>query len=249
VKPMPDSGRSPSLTLVELWTRDPDAAQKLRDYRNLILEWNRRFNLTAVRDPEGIDARLIGDSLRLAPEIDAFVAGLPGGRHSAVDIGSGAGIPAIPLAIVRPDIEFTLIEATGKKASFLARAAYELGLDCLNVIHSRSEDVAHNREYRERFDLGTARAVTSLPALAELILPFLRVGGRAILPKGEDIAGELRRGEIAARLLGGRVRLTLPLIPIPGLPVTRVAILDKIEATSSRYPRRAGIPEHEPLGE
>lgn len=165
----------------------PEQSAQLAAYRDLILEWNRKYNLTALRDAGAVDGRLIAESLRLAPHLP----GRPGLR--AIDVGTGAGIPGIPLAIARPDIAFTLVDATGKKVRFIDVVVAELGLPNITAIHDRSELLAHDPAFREQFDLALARAVTQLPALVELILPFLRVGGRALLPKGEEISEELSR--------------------------------------------------------
>jgi 16S rRNA (guanine527-N7)-methyltransferase len=220
----------------------PDQADRLAGYRDLILEWNRKFNLTALRDAEAIDGRLIAESLRLAPFIPS------GDQLRAIDIGTGAGIPGLPLAIVRPDISFTLVDATGKKIRFIELVVAELGISNVTTIHERSELLAHDDEHRERYDLALARAVTQLAALTELVLPFLRVGGTALLPKGEELTDELARAQNAIEILGGSLQSAelLPLVACCG--VTRLVILDKIGPSLARYPRRPGIPEHDPLG-
>lgn len=220
----------------------PEQARQLAGYRDLILEWNRRFNLTALRDAESIDGRLIAESLRLLP----FLPERPHLR--ALDLGSGAGIPGIPLAIVRPDIEFTLVDATGKKVRFIELAVAELGLANVTPVHDRSEFLAHDPGHRECYDVGVARAVTRLAALAELILPFLRVGGRALLPKGEQISEELSRALPAVEILGGTLKSADLLSQVSCCGVTRLVIMDKISPSLVRYPRRPGIPEHDPLG-
>ncbi len=220
----------------------PEHKRQLAAYRDLILDSNRKFNLTALRDAESIDARLISESLRLLPVLPAE------GGIRAVDIGTGAGIPGIPLAIARPDIAFTLIEATGKKVRFLDLVVAELGLANVTSIHARAETVAHDPTYREQFDLVVARAVTQLAALAEIALPFLNTGGRAFLPKGEALDEELDRARLAIELVGGKFVSADVLPALPCCGVTRLVILDKIEPSSVRYPRRPGIPEHDPLG-
>jgi 16S rRNA (guanine527-N7)-methyltransferase len=248
---------------------------QLAAYRDLILESNRQFNLTALRDANSIDNRLIAESLRLLPFLPpapvilsrsegSLVGGSqPQGENErpidqtpnpssaklrAVDIGTGAGIPGIPLAIARPDIEFTLIEATGKKVRFLERVATELRLGNVTTLHERAEIVAHDPAYREQNDLVVARAVTQLSALAELALPFLNVGGRALLPKGEALEDELNRARTAIELLGGTLISADLLAHISCCGVTRLVILGKMEPSLVRYPRRPGIPEHDPLG-
>ncbi len=216
---------------------------QLAAYRDLILDSNRTFNLTALRDAESIDGRLIAESLRLLPF-------LPARRDilRAVDIGTGSGIPGIPLAVARPDIDFTLIEATGKKVRFLELVVAKLGLANVTPVHERAEIAAHDPALREQNDLVVARAVTQLAALAELTLPFLQTGGRALLPKGEQLDTELDRARIAIEMLGGNLVSADLLPPVSCCGVTRVVILDKIGSSLVRYPRRPGIPEHDPLG-
>ena len=215
---------------------------QLTAFRDLILDSNRQFNLTALRDAESVDHRLIAESLRLLPFLPT------GNDLRAVDIGSGAGIPGIPLAIARPDMAFTLIEATGKKVRFLELVSSELGLANVVTRYERAEIAAHDPQLREQQDLVLARAVTQLAALAELTLPFLRIGGRALLPKGASLDDELDRARPAIELLGGRLVCAEQLPPISGCGVTRLVILDKIDPSMARYPRRPGIPEHDPLG-
>jgi 16S rRNA (guanine527-N7)-methyltransferase len=220
----------------------PEHVERLAAYRDLILEWNRKFNLTAFHDADAIDGRLIAESLRLLP----FLPNTAGLR--AVDLGTGAGVPGIPLAIARPDIDFTLIDATGKKVRFLELVASKLGLANVTAIHDRSENLAHDPEYREQNDLIVARAVTQLAALAELALPFLREEGRALLPKGAELGEELNRALTAMELVGGRLVSAELLPPVSCCGVTRLVILDKIGPSLARYPRRPGVPEHDPLG-
>jgi 16S rRNA (guanine527-N7)-methyltransferase len=142
----------------------------------------------------------------------------------------------------------TLIEATGKKVTFLQTVIDDLGLDGVAALHGRAEDLGHERAYRGRFDLATARAVASLPALLELCFPFLRVGGRAIFPKASDLGPEIAEGNRAASIVGGRI-VTTELLPHgPEERVTRLVIADKLERTPTRFPRRAGLPAREPLG-
>jgi 16S rRNA (guanine527-N7)-methyltransferase len=222
-----------------------DQHAKLARYRDLLLEWNERFNLTAIKEPEAVERLLFLDALRMLPALDAFVGE---GAGRLVDVGSGAGFPGLVLKIARPALEVTLIEATGKKVAFLQAAINELGPDGATALHGRAEELGHERAFRGRFDVATARAVASLPALIELCFPLLRVGGRGFFPKSSDLGPELAEGKRAASIVGGRVVSTELLPNAPGERVTRLVIADKLERTPTRFPRRAGLPARELLG-
>jgi 16S rRNA (guanine527-N7)-methyltransferase len=220
----------------------PERQEQLRAFRDLLMRWNLRFNLTAIEEPEEVDRRLIGDALRMLSALDAAIANRATVR--LIDVGSGG----VVLKIVRPEIELTMLEATRKKVRFLEAAIEELDLDKTRAIHGRAEELAHRPEHRERFDVVTARAVASLPALLEFCMPFVRIGGRGLFPKGADIAAELEEGLRAAPFVGARIEKADPLPTGPGEGVTRLVEVAKIENTPGRFPRRPGIPAKEPLG-
>ena len=216
-------------------------------YRDLLRHWNTRFNLTAVVEPEAIERRLFLDAVRLLPALKRFAPlALDGASRTPrlVDMGSGAGFPGLPIAICRPDLAVTLVEATAKKVAFLDAAAVELDLENTRAIHARAEELGHEPAHRGSYDVATARAVASLPALLELSMPLLREGGSALFPKGLDLATELAAGQRAAPLVGS------VLIADDVLPggETRLIVARKTSATSRRFPRRAGIPSRQPLG-
>ncbi|CAN5551336.1 16S rRNA (guanine(527)-N(7))-methyltransferase RsmG [soil metagenome] len=224
----------------------PHTFTSLRLFRDLILRANRRFNLTALNTLVDVDNRLILDSLRLWSSVKAHTPE-GGGSLNLVDIGSGSGIPGIPIAIAAPEWRVTMIEATGKKAEFISSAIEALQLEHATVIHGRSEDFARASEYRSHFDVALARAVGPLATLMELTMPLLRTGGRAFFPKGEIEHDELEMGKTAAKLVGGHIVEVVPARPIALCPVTVVVIADKLSATPDRFPRRAGIPAKVPL--
>ena len=179
---------------------------------------------------------LIEDSLVLVEHLGA-------GRR-LVDVGSGGGLPGLPLKIVRPDLDVTLVEADGRKAAFLVRACAELGLSGVEVIDRRAEDVGRDERYREHFDVAVARAVAALPVLAELCLPLVRVGGRLLAQKteGEEAADAAR----ASELLGGGP----PNVVAAPSAVRRtgtIVVIEKIRPTPANYPRRPGVPGRKPL--
>lgn len=213
-------------------------------YRQSLIDWNSRTNLTAVTDPHEIDRRLFLDALLALPTLDRVLLPSRNGRRRLVDIGSGAGFPGLVIKIARPELDVTLIEATGKKVRFLSHLIDALDLEGIVAQHARAEDLGHLPHHRGAYDLATARAVASLPALIELSVPLLRVGGYGLFPKGLDLADELAAGGRAATQLGARIRASDLL---PGSE-TRLIAIEKTEATPSGYPRRAGIPAREPLG-
>lgn len=223
---------------------DDTQRDQLRRYRDLLLERNARTNLTAIRDPDGVDQRLIAESLRLAPALDAATAT----GDEAIDIGTGGGIPGMPLAIARPDLRWTLVDATAKKVAFLQDVVNELTLPNVVLYHGRIEELAHEPHLRGRYSVLTARAVSSLPALLELGLPMIRIGGTLLLPKGPDIADEIAAARQAAGMLGGRIVSHDPL-PDAGTDVeTTLVVVSKEHETPGTYPRRAGVPARSPLG-
>lgn len=225
---------------------DAVKAARLAAYRDLILSWNQRFNLTALRTAGDVDSRLVLESLRLLACIrDRF--DMPPAGLAMIDIGSGAGIPGIPICIVDPDIHVTMVEATGKKARFIQEVITRLGLPNARVEHARAEDLAHAVEHRETYDVAVARAVGSLSTLLELSMPFLRVEGTAFFPKGVLDDSGISRAKSVATALGARLPEVIPLPDIPGCPFTQVAVADKLDRIPAGYPRRAGIPAREPL--
>lgn len=205
-------------------------------YCNELLAWNRRMNLTAITEPPLVETRHFLDSLTVA--LAWRGAEQP---ENVLDVGSGAGFPGIPLRIAFPDLRLTLLEATRKKAGFLRHVLESLGLLDVQVIAARAEDAAREPAHRERYDLVTARAVAALPALAELTLPFCRVGGLVAAQKKGDIEEEVASARGALRTLGGQVLRRVP-VRMPELEEEReLVVLEKTGPTPALYPRRAGM--------
>ena len=218
--------------------------EQFRLYYSEILAWNRRANLTSVTGPDEVQARHFIDSL-------SIVSGLPRGALDAgtklIDVGSGAGLPGVPLKIAFPETAVVLLEANGKKAAFLQEVVRTLGLDDVTVVRSRAEEAGRREDLREAFDVVVSRAVAPLEVLVELTLPFCRVGGVAIAQKGADVSGELARAGNAISLLGGGDSRTHTITP-PGSDVARsLVVTGKASATPDRFPRRPGIPAKRPL--
>lgn len=211
-------------------------------YRALLLDWNQRINLTAVREPAAFELLHLVDAVGFLRAVDQ--ATLATAR--LVDVGSGGGLPGLPLAILAPGLRITLVEATGKKVTFLRAAVATLDLVGVEVRHGRAEDLAHQSDLRGQFDLVTARAVASLPALVELGLPFLRLDGRLLAAKTIGIDAEIAAAGPALRRLGGDLVGVVPL-DLPDLDDRQIVIIRKARPTPPAYPRRAGLPAHQPL--
>ena len=227
---------------------DLDARQleQLDQLARELVAWNRRVNLTRVVDPEGIRVRHVLDSLTCAVPVLPELRADPG--PACIDVGSGAGFPGLPLAIAFPELTMTLLEATAKKAAFLEHAVGLLGLDRVAVVAERAEVAARGAPYREAYDLAFARALAPLPVALELCLPFVRPGGRLVLPRGSDLAAQLEDGACAARELGAQLRPALP-VALDGAPPGRALVVaDKLAPTDARYPRRPGVAAKRPLG-
>lgn len=224
-----------------------DQLTRFDRYRDLLRDWATRFNLTSVTEPDAIEQRLFLDAIRMLPAIDRFASALiPAERRSLrlLDIGSGAGLPGLPIAICRPNLAVTLVEATGKKVAFLDAVASELDLPNVRAIHARAEELGREPAHRGAYDLATARAVASLPVLLELSMPVLGEGGVALFPKGLDLAEELAAAHRAAPVVGA----ALIADELLSGGETRLIVARKETPTPARFPRRAGIPAREPLG-
>jgi len=226
----------------------PRQVANLAAYRDLLFERNRQTNLTAVRDLPGIERRLVIESLRLVAPLRALPRIDTAGSPALLDVGTGGGIPGMVLAIACPDLNVFLLDATGKKVAFLDDVRRELDLPNVTTLHGRAEEIGHQPRFRNGFDLVTARAVSALPTLLELGLPFLRTGGHMVLPKGLDIDGELDAGFRAAAILGAEILSSDVLPPSESTIETRLVLVRKTSITPRAYPRRAGIPAKSPLG-
>ena len=225
----------------------------------LLLDRNQRLNLTRIVEPGEIERRHLLDSLTCAlPVLAERPLPLPSSPPlagegsvlagwSCIDVGSGGGLPGIPLAIAFPGLRMTLLESAGKKAAFLQEVVAELGLANVSVRTGRAEEAARDSGERDGYDLVVARALAPLPVALELCLPFARPGGLVVLPRGSDLAGQLADGEAAAEQLAGRLRPPIALAD-PELPPGRsLVVADKLGATPARFPRRPGVAAKRPL--
>lgn len=216
---------------------EPGDLERLGLYLALLLEANKSFNLTAITDPEQAWTRHILDSLTLIP----LLAELPAGSR-IIDVGTGGGLPGLPLAIVMPDLKFTLLEATGKKADFLRRTTAALGLSNTNVMLGRAERAGQNEAHREQYDAAVARAVGPMAVIAELTVPLVKIGGRVLLIKGQKADEELAAAKQALYLLHATHAGTID------TPTGRIVVLEKGRKTPKAYPRADGEPKKSPLG-
>ncbi|MGD8403985.1 MAG: 16S rRNA (guanine(527)-N(7))-methyltransferase RsmG [Anaerolineales bacterium] len=213
----------------------------LTTYERELIEWNQKFNLTAIRDVAGIRTKHFLDSFSC---VLAWKANPP---TNVIDIGTGAGFPGIPLKIIYPNTKVTLVESVGKKAMFCQHITSLLGLEGVEVVNSRAEDMGQSREHRESYDWGIARAVANLRVLSEYLLPLIQVGGKMLAQKGESGPAEVHSAENAIKLLGGEVRQLVPVM-LPGVVEERhLVVVDKIATTPPGYPRKPGVPAKKPL--
>ena len=210
-------------------------------YLALLMAWNERLNLTAIRDPAGIERRHFLDSLTCAT-----VTG-PLDRQKVIDIGSGAGFPGLPLKILYPAMQLTLVDSVAKKCHFLEAVVDELGLEEVVVCSGRAEELGQMAIYREQYDWALARGVAELRILAEYLLPLCRPGGHALAQKGPNLAEEIAASEQAIKQLGGG-RPTIYPVQLPGREQPHSLLrIEKIINTPTIYPRRPGIPAKRPL--
>ncbi len=210
-------------------------------YEKELIEWNQKFNLTAIRDSESIRTKHFLDSFSC---VLAWKASPP---DRLIDIGTGAGFPGIPLKILYPNLRLTLVESVGKKAMFCQHIVRVLGLEHVDVIQTRAESLGQSPQHREKYDWAVARAVANLNVLGEYLIPLVKVGGMALAQKGESGPAEAQSAEKAMGLLGGKLKQIIS-VNLPGVADDRYLVLvEKVAATPPKYPRKPGIPMKQPL--
>ncbi len=218
-----------------------EAAEKMYLFSSLMKEWNEKINLTSITADEEIISKHLIDSLSLA-KTKKLDNGL-----SMIDVGTGAGFPAIPVKIIYPGMRVTLLDSLNKRLLYLKDVVEKLDLELVEMVHARAEDGGRNKLLRENFDLVTARAVASLDVLAELCLPFARVNGYFLCMKGPAYLEELKQAERAIEVLGGRVEEVIQ-TEIPGTDLRHnIVVIKKIKKTPDGYPRKAGKPSSSPI--
>nr|WP_026073757.1 16S rRNA (guanine(527)-N(7))-methyltransferase RsmG [Acetivibrio cellulolyticus] len=216
-----------------------EQAEKFFKYKNVLKEWNEKINLTAIEDDRDIIIKHFIDSLSILPLIK-------GDNIKLIDVGTGAGFPGIPVKIARESIEVTLLDSLDKRVKFLNEVIKEDGLTGIKALHGRAEEKAVLPEFREKYDICTARAVASLPVLIEYCLPFVKVGGCFIAMKGSSTE-EIDSSKKALDIIGGKIEEVKDF----NLPFTdskrNVIVIRKFRQTPTKYPRKAGKPSKEPL--
>ena len=218
---------------------DRQMLQQSVRYYTLLVEENKKYNLTSITDPEEAAEKHFLDSLLLLPDLAEYE------EPQVIDVGSGAGFPGLPLKIFRPELQMTLMDSVGKKTAFINQIIKELGLKGVWTVHARAEE--HALSHREYYDLALSRAVAEMRVLMELTIPLVRVGGKVIISKGPGVQEELKAAVNALQVLGGEVeRIREFSLPVSGdqRAVVRIA---KTRATPSKYPRRSGMPGKRPL--
>lgn len=239
--------------MLDLAHLPPERTERLHALLDEVLRVNRQFNLTAVRDPDEAWTKHILDSLR------GLETGLFEGAKRVADVGAGAGFPGLALAVARPDLQVTLLDSTRKKCDFMAAAIEKFALNA-DVLCERAEIAGHNKQWREQFDVATARAVGSLGEVCELALPLVKVGGHLVLWRGAQAREELHQsqgalfklggvaaGSVLSNSMEGEAGAVLP-YALPGHNTSyHLVVIEKVKPTPPGYPRRVGLPKQRPL--
>jgi 16S rRNA (guanine527-N7)-methyltransferase len=210
-------------------------------YFELLIEYNKVMNLTAITDYDDVIIKHFVDSLLILKVFDF------NNVENLLDLGTGAGFPGIPLKIMYPDLKISFLDSLKKRIGFIDTVCNELDLKGYSLLHGRAEDFAHDILYREKFDLVVSRAVAKLSTLSEYCLPYTKVGGTFVSYKSADIENEANSSSTALDILGGQLN-SLPFVSIPNTDIVRsFVVIDKINSTPDKYPRKAGKPSKKPL--
>jgi 16S rRNA (guanine527-N7)-methyltransferase len=210
-------------------------------YEKELLEWNQKFNLTAIRDVESIRTKHFLDSF------SCTLAWKESPPDRLIDVGTGAGFPGLPLKIIYPNLKLTLVESVGKKAKFCQHIVDILDLKNVDIVQARAEEIGQDSKHREKYDWAVARAVANFNVLSEYLLPLVKVRGSMLAQKGESGPAEAQSAEKAMKALGGKLKKLIP-VNLPGVTEERyLVVVEKVAPTPPKYPRKAGIPAKQPL--
>ncbi|SHH36639.1 16S rRNA m(7)G-527 methyltransferase [Anaerosphaera aminiphila DSM 21120] len=225
---------------IEDFNLNSESAKELEEYKDILLEWNQKMNLTAITKSDEVDIKHFLDSLSL------FKADYLNGSQSVIDIGTGAGFPGIVLKVYNKNLKITLLDSLNKRILFLNEVIDKLNLKNIDTIHGRAEELGRKLEYREAFDVATSRAVANLSTLLEYDLPFVKVGGYLIAMKGPEYEVELEKASKAIEVLGGKLEEVVK-IDLPEEITHYLVVIKKIKSTPFKYPRAGGKPKNKPL--
>lgn len=217
--------------------------ERFQTFHDVLVDWAERVSLTSVKDIEGIQRRHFLESAALVAVLNEHGISLK--DKSLIDVGSGTGVPGLPLKILEPSLQLTLVEAKQRKSEYLSALLPELGFDDVLVLTRRAEELGHDERLREQYDFAAAKALAPLRTLLELTLPFVRMGGIVLAPKGKEAENEVEEARVALETLKGSIRAVEPL-PL-AQPAQFVILVDKDLPTPERFPRRPGMPAKRPL--
>lgn len=219
-----------------------EQCEQFQIYYQLLVEWNKKMNLTSIVQIEEVYLKHFFDSVMLL-----WMAPIEMQEATLIDVGAGAGFPSVPLKIVRPDLKVTIVDSLNKRIQFLELLCQELGLSDVTPVHARAEELGQNVQYRQQFDIATARAVAPLNVLCEYCLPFVKKGGEFIAMKSTKVEEEVHQAQKAIKVLGAKL-LDVTTTTLPGEESERAFVrIKKTLETPNKYPRRAGKPTKQPI--